>query len=101
MTITKTFEDKKLTLAIEGRLDTTTSPQLNDVLIPAFNEAKEIILDFSKVEYISSAGLHILLIGQKTANSKNASMKLLGVSDEIMEVLEMTGFTNMLTIVRQ
>jgi len=101
MTIVKTFEDKKLTLAIEGRLNSATSPQLHDALIPAFDEAEEIILDFSKVEYISSAGLHILLIGQKTANSKKASMKLLNVSDDVMEVLEMTGFTDILTIVQQ
>ncbi|MCL2705239.1 MAG: STAS domain-containing protein [Spirochaetaceae bacterium] len=101
MTIAKTFEDKKLTLVIEGRLDSVTSQQFHDSLIPAFDEAREIILDFSKVEYISSAGLHILLIGQKTANSKKITMKLLSVSDDVMEVLEMTGFTNMLTIVQQ
>ncbi|MCL2480270.1 MAG: STAS domain-containing protein [Spirochaetaceae bacterium] len=99
MTINKIQEGGKLTLSIEGRLDTTTSSQLHDALIPAFDESKEIVLDFSKVEYISSAGLRVLLIGQKTANSKGAAMKLCGVSEEIMEVLEMTGFNDMLTIV--
>ena len=99
MTINKIQEGGKLTLSIEGRLDTTTSSQLHDALIPAFDESKEFVLDFSKVEYISSAGLRVLLIGQKTANSKGAAMKLCGVSEEIMEVLEMTGFNDMLTIV--
>ncbi len=99
MTINKTQEGEKLTFALDGRLDTTTAPQLQDALIPAFGEAKDITLDFTQLAYVSSAGLRVLLIGQKEAKKTGASMKLCGVSDEVMEVLEMTGFSNMLTIV--
>jgi anti-anti-sigma factor len=99
MTINKTNENGKLTVTLEGRLDTTTAPQLQDALLPAFDEAQHIELDFAKLDYVSSAGLRVLLTGQKTAQGKGAVMTLKGVSDEIMEVLEMTGFTDMLTIV--
>ena len=98
MTINKTQEKGKLILAIEGRLDTTTAPRLQDVLIPAFDEAKQIELDFTQLSYVSSAGLRTLLIGQKTARSKEASMTLRGVSEEIRQIFEMTGFDDMLTI---
>ena len=99
MTINKTQENGTLTLTLEGRLDTTTAPQLQDVLIPAFDETHDIKLDFAKLAYVSSAGLRVLLMGQKTAKAKGASMTLAGVSGEIMEVFEMTGFADMLTIV--
>ena len=99
MNINKTQENGKLVIALEGRLDTTTAPQLEAALVPAFDEAGEIMLDFAKLEYVSSAGLRVLLIGQKTAKAKGASMTVSSVSEDIMEVLEMTGFTDMLTIV--
>ena len=99
MTIDKKLENGSLTLALEGRLDTSTSPRLQDVLVPAFDEAKEVTLDFAKLAYISSAGLRVILMGQKTAQAKEASMKIRNVSDEIMEVFEMTGFLDILTIV--
>ena len=99
MNIIKTQENGKLTIALEGRLDTTTAPQLESVIAPAFDEAGEITLDFTKLEYVSSAGLRVLLIGQKTAKAKGKSMTVSNVSEDIMEVLEMTGFTDMLTIV--
>ena len=98
MTIDKKQENKKLTLVLEGRLDTTTAPQLQDVLIPAFDETEDIALDFTKLAYVSSAGLRVLLMGQKTAKAKGASMTLSGVSAEIMEVFEMTGFADILQI---
>ena len=98
MNIIKTNGDGNVTLALDGRLDTTTAPLLQDQLIPAFDEAKEIRLDFSQLAYVSSAGLRVLLMGQKTAKAKGASMVLCGVSPEIMEVLDMTGFSDMLTI---
>ena len=99
MNINKTQENGKLTIALDGRLDTTTAPQLEAVLVPAFDEAGEITLDFAKLEYVSSAGLRVLLIGQKTAKAKSASMVVSNVSEDIIEVLEMTGFSEMLTIV--
>jgi len=98
MTINKVQENGKLTLTIEGKLDTNTAPQLNDVLIPAFDEVKQIELDFSQVSYVSSAGLRVLLTGEKTAQSKGASMSLRGVSDEIRDVFKMTGFDEILSI---
>ena len=99
MNITKTLEDGILKLVISGRLDTATAPRLQEALIPAFDEANEILLDFSELAYVSSAGLRVLLTGHKTAKSKGAFMKLSGVSEDVMEILDMTGFSDMLTIV--
>ncbi len=99
MIINKTMENGKLTLALDGRLDTTTAPQLQDILIPAFDESKDVVLDFSQLVYVSSAGLRVLLMGQKESKKQGAAMTVSGVSEEIMEVLEMTGFSDMLTIV--
>ncbi len=97
MTIEQIFENESLTLALHGRLDTSTAPQLHEVLMAGFEKAKEIVLDFSNVEYVSSAGLRVLLIGQKTSKAKNISMCVRNVSEEIMEVFDMTGFTDILS----
>ena len=99
MIITKTSENDKTILILEGVLDTATASQLQEVLIPAFDDAMDITLDFSKLDYVSSAGLRILLIGQKTANAKGASMAVTKVQDGIKEVFEITGFSDMLTII--
>ena len=99
MVISKINESGKITLILEGVLDTTTAPQLQEVLIPAFDEAMHITMDFSKLDYVSSAGLRVLLIGQKTANAKGASMAVSKVPDGIKEVFEITGFSDMLTII--
>ncbi len=101
MTINKVQKNGKLILDIEGRLDTATAPQLQGVLIPAFDDCKEIALDFAELVYVSSAGLRVLLMGQKQAKKTDGTMTLQNVSDEVMEVLEMTGFTDMLTIEQQ
>ena len=98
MVISKTQDNGKVTLSLSGRLDTTSAPQLQDALLPAFEEANEIQLDFTDLAYVSSAGLRVLLIGQKTAMSKGAAMKVTNICEEIMEVLDMTGFTNLLTL---
>ena len=98
MFINKIQEDGKLTLALEGRLDTATSHQLQDALLPALDVARQVELDFSKLDYVSSAGLRVLLLGQKTAKEKGALMVLVSVSEEIMEVFEMTRFIDILTI---
>ena len=98
MQIQKIQENEMITFYLDGRLDTVSSPDFQDVLIPALDEAKDIRLNFEKLEYVSSAGLRILLMGQKAASAKGVSLRLTGVSDEIMEVLEMTGFTDLLTI---
>ena len=98
MNIDTAQENGKFTIAVEGKLDTITAQQFQDVLIPAFDEAKEVILNLSKVDYVSSAGLRVFLLGQKTAKAKGAFMAVTGVSEEVMDVFKMTGFDNMITI---
>lgn len=97
MTINKNAEGNSLTISIEGRLDTMTSPQLEAELKQSIDDVKELTFDFSGVEYVSSAGLRVLLAAQKIMN-RQGSMKLIGVSDEIMEVFEITGFSDILTL---
>lgn len=97
MTINKISDGEKLTVAITGRLDTNSSPKLEAELRQSVDGVTELVFDFSEVEYISSAGLRVLLAAQKVMNHKG-SMKLVGVSDEIQEVFEITGFSDILTI---
>ncbi len=87
-----------LLLDIVGRVDTNTSPQLQQSILQAFQKGTTVVLNMEKVEYVSSAGLRALLIGQKTANSKGGSMKLVQVCETVMEVFTLTGFADMLTI---
>lgn len=98
MTIDKTYENGKIFLAVRGRLDTITAPRLQDILIPSIDEAKQIELDFTELSYMSSAGLRVLLMGQNTASEKGVLMTLSNVTEEIMEILEMTGFTDILNL---
>jgi anti-anti-sigma factor len=98
MTITKNQDGEKLIISLEGRLDTTTAPELQEQLIPAFDNVKQIQLDFKELLYVSSAGLRVLLLGEKTAGAKGASLSLVNVSPEIQEIFEMTGFSDVLTI---
>lgn len=98
MNIDKTQSGDKTTFALSGRLDTTTAPQLQQELIPAFDTSKQVELDFTDLTYVSSAGLRVLLMGEKTAKAKGGSMTLTKVSSEIMEVFQMTGFADILTV---
>ena len=91
MTINKVANGKELTIALAGRLDTTTAPQLDDELKEAIPRVEKLEFDFSKLEYISSAGLRVLLSAQKTMN-KQGSMVIKNVSEEINEIFEVTGF---------
>ena len=97
MTTNKLFEGERLTLTLSGRLDTNSSPALEAELKQSVGGVKELIFDFSGVEYISSAGLRVLLAAQKVMN-RQGSMKLIGVSADVMEVFEITGFSDILTI---
>jgi len=90
--------DGETTLALAGRLDTVTAPQLQEALLPEFDGAKLVMMDFTELVYVSSAGLRVLLLGEKTAQAKGAEMKITGVCPEVLEVFEMTGFTSMLNI---
>jgi len=98
MDIAKTQEGDKTIFGLVGQIDTRTAPELQETLIPEFDTAKEIMLDLSEVTYVSSAGLRILLLGEKTAKAKSCLMTLTGVSEEVMEVFEMTGFDEILHI---
>jgi anti-anti-sigma factor len=98
MTITKNQTGGKLVISLEGRLDTTTAPELQEQLIPEFDRTKHIELDFKQLVYVSSAGLRVLLLGEKTAKAKGGAMSLVNVSPEIQEIFEMTGFSEVLTI---
>ncbi len=98
MTITETRQADIVQLSVEGRVDTNTSPQLQKAILQAFQKGKQVVIDLEKVDYVSSSGLRALLIGQKTANSKGGSMKLINVCSGVMKVFEMTGFSKMLTI---
>ena len=97
MTIEIKRNAEKITIALGGRLDTTTAPALDKTINNDIEGAKNLVLDFKELEYISSAGLRVLLGAQKKMN-KVGSMKLINVCEDVMEVLEMTGFADILTI---
>ncbi len=93
MTIHKTLEGKKLTLALEGRLDTMTAPQLEQELEQCLDGLESLVFDFSQLEYISSAGLRVLLMAQKKMDDQG-TMVIQNVNDSVMEVFELTGFAD-------
>ena len=90
-------EDARLTVTLEGRLDTTTAPDLEKNLQESIQSVEELVMDFEKLDYISSAGLRVRLSAQKIMN-KQGCMKLCHVNENIMEILEVTGFVDILTI---
>ena len=98
LNISKTIEDKSVRIGLEGRLDTTTAPELEKELEGTLNGITELTLDFAELAYISSAGLRVLLSAQKVMN-RQGSMKVTNVNETIMEIFEVTGFTDILTIV--
>lgn len=97
LNINKKLEDKTLTVILEGRLDTTTAPQLEEELKNDLPDVTSLVMDFEKLEYISSAGLRVLLSAQKIMN-KQGEMKLIHVNDVINEIFEVTGFSDILNI---
>ena len=97
MNIIKTTEGTTLNLALEGRLDTTTAPQLEAELKGSMDGITELNMDFEKLEYLSSAGLRVILAAQKTMN-KQGKMVIRHVNETIREVFEVTGFIDILTI---
>lgn len=97
MNINKTQNETTLILDLEGRLDTTTAPQLEAELKASINNITELIMDFSALEYLSSAGLRVILAAQKVMN-KQGRMTIRNVNETIMEVFEITGFVDILTI---
>lgn len=97
MTIQKNLNGTTLRVTLEGRLDTTTAPQLEAELKASLDGITELDLDFEKLEYLSSAGLRVILAAQKTMN-KQGSMVVRHVNETIQEVFEVTGFVDILTI---
>ena len=97
MTITTTRNGSALTLQLEGRLDTTTSPQLEAELSASLDGVKQMTLDLQQLAYLSSAGLRVILSAQKRMN-KQGQMVVRHVNETIMEVFEVTGFVDILTI---
>jgi anti-sigma B factor antagonist len=97
LNINKKLDGEKLAVVLEGRLDTTTSPNLESELRASLDGIKELVFDFKDLAYISSAGLRVLLSAQKIMN-KQGSMKICNVNSDIMEIFDVTGFTDILNI---
>ena len=97
MEIKKELNGESLTIALSGRLDAVTAPQLEKELGSSLDGIKNLAFDFAQLEYIASAGLRVLLVAQKRMN-KQGKMSIKNVSEEVKEVLDMTGFINFLQI---
>lgn len=97
LTINKTINEGKAEFHLEGRLDTNTSPELEKELNESLEEITDLTINMDTLDYISSAGLRVLLSTQK-AMSKKGALKVTNVNDTIMDIFEMTGFTEILTI---
>jgi len=97
MKIEKTIDGNKLTVKLDGRLDTNTAPELEKELKETLSGVKELVFDFSDLKYISSAGLRLILSTQKTMNQQG-TLVIENVNDLIMEIFETTGFDDVLTI---
>ena len=98
LNINKAIENGTAAFSLEGRLDTVSAPELEAELKDALDGVSELTLDLEKLEYISSAGLRVLLAAQKEMNKRGA-MKIAHVGETIMEIFEVTGFSEILTIV--
>ena len=98
MTVNRIKNANSLTLEVAGRLETTTAPELEEIIKNELDGVEELVFDFSKLEYISSAGLRILLSAQKRMNTQG-SMKIKDVNEIISEIFEVTGFSDILDIV--
>ena len=97
LSINKTIENEKAVFTLEGRLDTTTAPAFEKQLRESLDGVTDLTLDFEKLDYISSAGLRVLLAAQKIMNSQG-QMRLVHVGEIILEIFEVTGFSDILTI---
>ena len=97
MTMKQKKDGGKLTVELEGRLDTTTAPELEEALRASLDGVSELELDLNELVYISSAGLRVLLSAQKTMN-KQGSMVILNANEDLKEIFEVTGFVDILTI---
>lgn len=97
LNINKTLAEKDLNISLEGRLDTMTAPDLEAQLTASLGGVENLVFDLAKLEYISSAGLRVLLSAQKTMN-KQGTMVVRNATEEVKEIFEVTGFSDILTI---
>lgn len=97
LNIKKSIENEKVLLTLAGRLDTTTAPELEQVVKTSLSGVSKLVIDMKELDYISSAGLRVLLSAQKVMNNQG-SMTITGASETIMEIFEVTGFSDILTI---
>ena len=97
MKITKQLQDGRLQVTVVGQLDTITSPQLEAEL--KLEGVRELALDFSGVEYVSSAGLRVILNAQKAMNAAQGKMTIAGATEPVMKIFRLTGFAKILTFV--
>ncbi len=97
MTIETTRQDQQMIVTVKGRVDTNTSAQLQAAVLAAFQQSKDVELDLVDVDYVSSAGLRVFLIGQKTAGSKGGTMTLAHVQPTVMQVFTAVGLAPLLT----
>ena len=98
MNIIKEYNEKELTIKVESRVDTVTAPDFENEINDELGKFESLIIDFSDLNYISSAGLRVLISTQKKLNSENIPMTIKNVNDTISEILEMSGFDKILTI---
>lgn len=98
MNIEKNYNNKELTLTVEGRIDTITSNELEEVITAEIGNFDSLILDFADLEYISSAGLRVLISTQKKLKADNIPMTIKNVNDSVREIFRMSGFDKILKI---
>ncbi|KAF1086207.1 putative anti-sigma factor antagonist BtrV [Sporotomaculum syntrophicum] len=99
MKITKNAQGNTTTLALQGRLDTVTSTQLANELSAIFEEgAVNLVFDFTALEYISSAGLRVILTAQKKINAQGTKMEIVGANESVKEIFDITGFSGIMKI---
>ena len=96
--INKNVEGKKVTLQLTGMLDTSSAPKLDELLTAIYQDVDELELDFSGLEYISSAGLRVILVAQQTMSGK-AGLTISHANEDVMEIFEATGFSDFLRFV--
>lgn len=100
MTITSSENDGKITMLIEGRLDKISSPVLEEEMKKQIEKKMDIVIDFKKLEYISSAGLRVLIASEKELKEIGKTLEIINVNDDVMSILSVTGFTYILNIKR-
>lgn len=98
MNISKNENDEKIIVAIEGRLDKISSPALEEALKTEVDKKKDIVIDCAKLEYISSAGLRILVACEKQLNSNGKSLQVVHVNADVINILQVTGFVYILNV---